>query len=453
MARSDDEDWLYRRGRYADDAASSVDAMPEPVGQASMSAARSRGRPAASDPYGETRPRTSAPASRSRTAADLLPAPTPVADYPRSAPSPRPAPPAARPTTAVLPTTAARPTTAALPTTAARPSPPVRPPSGPRWRPLTPRRIVGLVALALVAFVVYLVAVPVMAFGSLGRADATPTGARPAYQPGQLYVLVGSDSREGLSPAEQQKLGTGDDAGRRSDTLMLLYVPPSGKTALISIPRDSYVAIPGRGKDKINAAYSVGGAKLLVQTVEKTTGLRVDGYAEIGFGGFVSIVDAVGGVTMCPPQNYDDPLSNLHVKAGCQTFNGPTALAYARMRHEDPLGDLGRIQRQRELVGAVAKQIANPATVLLPWRYWAVTTASAKALTIGRNDSVTDVAGLGQGLASVASGDGIALTVPIDNPNLDTPSGSAVSWDDKLSKEMFAAIAKGDTAALAKFQK
>ena len=84
--------------------------------------------------------------------------------------------------------------------------------------------------------------------------------------------------------------------------MMIMYIPPSGKPALISVPRDSYVPIPGNGTNKINAAYSFGGPKLLVKTVEQNTGLRVDGYMEIGFGGFVNIIDALGGIDMCLPE-------------------------------------------------------------------------------------------------------------------------------------------------------
>ena len=128
---------------------------------------------------------------------------------------------------------------------------------------------------------------------------------------------------------------------------MIVYIPPAGKPALISIPRDSYLAIPNHGKNKVNAAYALGGPKLLEQTVEQNTGLRIDGYLEIGFGGFVNVVDAVGGVEMCLPTAIKDRDSHIDLPKGCQTLNGVKALGYVRMRKADPRGDLGRVERQR----------------------------------------------------------------------------------------------------------
>jgi LCP family protein required for cell wall assembly len=105
---------------------------------------------------------------------------------------------------------------------------------------------------------------------------------------------------------------------------------------LVSLPRDSYVPIPGHGRNKLNAAYAFGGAPLLVRTVETVTGIRIDHYAEIGFGGFVGMTDAVGGVKLCPTRNIRDKYSGLHVKKGCQEMDGATALGYVRARYFDP---------------------------------------------------------------------------------------------------------------------
>src|SRR5215218_8862612 len=202
-------------------------------------------------------------------------------------------------------------------------------------------RIIGLIVLL---FVLMLICVPLYAWGRINKVDAMPTGERPAATPGTTYLLVGSDSREGLSRAERAKLGTGTAAGQRTDSIMLLHVPESGPTVLLSLPRDSYVPIPGHGRNKINAAFSFGGPKLLIQTVESVTGLRVDHYVEIGFGGFAGIVDSIGGVKTCLPKAIKDPDSHLDLPAGCQQLDGRNALGYVRMRKADPLGDLGRVQ-------------------------------------------------------------------------------------------------------------
>ena len=242
--------------------------------------------------------------------------------------------------------------------------------------------MVWILALVLA----YFLGVPMLTWPFMPRVEATPAGERPANTPGQVFVLAGSDSREGLSKEEQDRLGTGDDAGRRTDTIMMLYVPPTGRAALVSIPRDSYVDIPGHGKNKINAAYSLGGPALLVQTVEQSTGVRVDGYAEIGFGGFSNVVDAVGGIEMCPERAIKDPPSNLDIPAGCQEMDGPTALGYVRMRKVDPEGDLGRAKRQREMISALAKKTLSPGTLFLPWRWWGVNRSLSQGITIGQDD-------------------------------------------------------------------
>ena len=169
------------------------------------------------------------------------------------------------------------------------------------------RNTLRALLILLLLIIVWLVAVPAYAWSHVGRVDEAPGGTRPANQPGKTFLLVGSDSREGLTKAEQKRLGTGSTAGQRTDTIMILYVPPGGKPALISLPRDSYLTIPKNGKNKLNAAYAFGGPKLLVQTVEQNTGLRIDGYLEIGFGGFVNIIDALGGIRMCLPGGDQGP--------------------------------------------------------------------------------------------------------------------------------------------------
>lgn len=311
-------------------------------------------------------------------------------------------------------------------------------------------RILGILALLIV---VWLVGVPAYAWNHVSRVDAAPSGARPADQPGKTFLLVGSDSREGLTKAEQKKLGTGSVAGQRTDTVMIVYVPTSGDPALISIPRDSYVDIPKNGKNRINAAYAFGGPELLVQTVETNTGLRIDGYLEIGFGGFVNIIDALDGIEMCLPASIKDRDSHLNLKKGCQTLSGTNALGYVRMRKADPRGDLGRVERQREMLAAVAKKAASPGSVLNPFRYWALCNASAEAVKVGRDTSLAQTLSLGMAMRTVASGQGLTLTVPIANSGASTPVGSAVLWDDTRAEAMFAEIAKGDTSKLKKYAK
>ena len=160
---------------------------------------------------------------------------------------------------------------------------------------------------------------------------------------------------------------------------MLVHVPAlrsSAPTTMVSIPRDSYVEIPGYGSDKINSASSFGGAPLLAQTVEQATGLRIDHYAEIGFDGFAVMVDAVGGVTMCPAEPIDDPLAGIDLPAGCQKLDGRNALGYVRTR-ATPRADLDRMVNQRQFMSALLHRAASPAVALNPLRWYPMAHAAA----------------------------------------------------------------------------
>jgi LCP family protein required for cell wall assembly len=332
----------------------------------------------------------------------------------------------------------------------ARPAPPPAT-SAKRRHPV--RNIFRVLLILLLLLILWLVGVPAYAWTQIARVDAAPSGQRPADQPGKTFLLVGSDSRAGLSKAEQKRLGTGSTGGQRTDTIMIVYVPPGGKPALISVPRDSYVDIPKSAKNKINAAYAFGGPQLLVQTVEQNTGLRMDGYMEIGFGGFVNIIDALGGIRMCLPKAINDRDSHIDLPKGCQTLSGVEALGYVRMRKADPLGDLGRVQRQREMLAAIAKKAASPATVLNPVRYWKLNMAIADAIKLGRDTSLPEALMLAIAMKRISSRSGLTLTVPISSTGASTPVGSAVLWDPTKSKAMFSAIARGDTSGLAKYAK
>ncbi|NEA31680.1 LCP family protein [Streptomyces sp. SID13031] len=321
-----------------------------------------------------------------------------------------------------------------------------RPPARPKKRRNWFARIIGLVVLL---FVLSLICIPLFAWGKINKVEAMPDGDRPADTAGTTFLLVGSDSREGLTRAERAKLHTGTAAGQRTDSIMLLHVPESGPTALISLPRDSYVSIPGHGKNKINAAFTFGGPQLLIKTVENVTGLRVDHYVEIGFGGFASIVDSVGGINMCLPKAIKDEYAHIDLPKGCQDLDGPNALGYVRARHFDPLGDLGRVQRQREMIGAIADKAVGPATFLNPFRFYKLSTAGAEALTIDKDMGPLTLLKFARGMKAVAAGgNGITLTVPVSDTNLKTPNGSAVKWDNAKATALFKALKADDTSGL-----
>lgn len=273
--------------------------------------------------------------------------------------------------------------------------------------------------------VVYLVAVPFLAWNKVGTIDAMPADkGRPAEQGGTTWLVVGSDSRDNLSKAERKRLGTGGAVGQRTDTIMLLH-RGNGPTTLTSLPRDSRVEIPGRGTSKINAAYAWGGPKLLIETVEQNTGIRIDHYVEIGMGGVVEAVDAVGGIEICPTRDMKDPLANLDIKKGCQEVDGATALAYSRSRHSHANGDIGRAEAQREVVGKVAHKAASPMSVINPFRYWKLWATASKILRVDQDTGVTTAGRF----ALAMTGAEQTCMVPIKD--------LAVTWDPERSKTYF----------------
>jgi LCP family protein required for cell wall assembly len=261
---------------------------------------------------------------------------------------------------------------------------------------------------------------------------------RPAAGQGTNWLLVGSDSRTGLTEQQQAELNTGGDMGNgRTDTILLVHVPGVGSdtpTTMVSIPRDSYVPIPGYGEDKINAAFAVGGAALLAQTVEQATGLRLDHYAEVGFDGFAVLVDALGGVTACPAEPIDDPLAGIDLPAGCQTLDGRNALGYVRTR-ATPRADLDRMSNQRQFMSDLLARASSPAVWLNPWRWYSVPHAAVGALTVDDGDHVWDLARLGWALHGTTT----AVTVPIGEFT-SGDSGSVVVWDHDAASELFEAL-------------
>ena len=349
-----------------------------------------------------------------------------------TAPTPRPDPGA----TAVLPP----------PTPPGRvPPPPVRldPPGGPVRPPRSGRsRAKRILLYVLVALLVYVVALVGFFALNVNKINAMPAD-QIADTAGSNYLLVGSDGREELTKQQQRQLHTGSTDGQRTDTIMLLHVPNLGTPTLISIPRDSWVPIPGNGEGKINSAYALGGPQLLIQTVENTTGVHIDHYVEIGMLGVADIADSLGGVTMCPAANYDDENSGLDVKKGCQVMDGPTALAYVRMRYADPKGDIGRAERQQEYVKAVAAKTANPLTFLNPFKVFSVDRAAASSLTVDDGTGVVADGRMAFAMALISAGLGEQTAVPIESDSYWVNGQQAVKWDTPRALKLFESIGGG----------
>jgi len=307
-------------------------------------------------------------------------------------------------------------------------------------KPRRKRRWGRFVLAALLVFVLAVVGTGFWIDNSLHRIPALAAyPERPAAGRGTTWLLVGSDSRQGLTPEQQAELTTGGDIGDgRTDTMLLVHVPGFGSdvpTTMVSIPRDSYVPIPGYGQDKINAAFTLGGAPLLAQTVEQATGMRLDHYAEIGFDGFAVMVDAVGGVTMCPTEPISDPLAGIELPAGCQKLDGRSALGFVRTR-ATPRADLDRMAHQREFMAALMHRSVSPAVLLNPLRWYPMAHAAAGAVTVDLGAHVWDLALLAWALHGTVT----TTTVPIGDFT-ESDSGSVVEWDSDAASRLFEALA------------
>lgn len=278
---------------------------------------------------------------------------------------------------------------------------------------------------------------------SLRHIDALPDYPdRPGTGRGVTWLLVGSDSRADLTEIQQADLATGGDlGGGRTDTILLVHLPALGSdtpATMVSIPRDSYVPIPGYGTDKINTAFTVGGAPLLAQAVEQATGLRLDHYAEIGFGGFASLVDALGGITLCTTDPIDDLLAGIDLPAGCQSLNGRNALGYVRSR-ATPRADLDRMVNQRTFMSALLSRLTSPAVWANPWRWYSVPKAAVGATVVDDGDHLWDIARLGWALKTPPT----TLTVPIGE-FASNDSGDVVVWNHEAAGELFTALANDE---------
>ena len=292
--------------------------------------------------------------------------------------------------------------------------------------------------------------------GSLNRIDAFANVKNRPEKPTSAMnlLLVGSDNRAGLSKAQIRELkvgGTEVAAGARSDTMLLVHISKARDSAvIISLPRDSLVTIPEHisssdstktvpaRKNKLNAAFSFGGAPLLIETLEGETGLRIDHYIEINFLGFKNIIDALGGIDVCIKKDINDPKSYLKISAGLQTLNGLDSLKYVRTRQFDGLGDIGRMKRQQEFMSAVLRKATSTGTLLNPVKLVNFFNAAMKTVTTDNEFNKNDLLTLGKQLKNLSADRVRTLTIPLSNANARADGvGSVVIWDKVLAPELF----------------
>lgn len=292
--------------------------------------------------------------------------------------------------------------------------------------------------------------------GSLNRTDAfAGINNRPDKTTSAMNILlVGSDNRNGLTRDQIRELwvgGTEVAAGSRSDTMLLVHISKDRDSAvIISLPRDSLVTIPEHvssldktkmvpaRQNKLNAAFSFGGAPLLIETLEGETGLRIDHYIEINFLGFTNIIDALGGIDVCVKKDIDDPKSNLQLSAGLQTLDGIQALKYVRTRAFDGQGDIGRMKRQQEFMSAVLQKATSTGTLLNPIKLVSFFNAAIKTVTTDNEFNKNDLLTLGKQLKNLSADRVRTLTVPLSNANARAEGvGSVVIWDSVLAPDLF----------------
>jgi LCP family protein required for cell wall assembly len=287
-------------------------------------------------------------------------------------------------------------------------------------------------------------------------------------------LLVGLDSRTDAAgnplPRELfDALDVGPDQGTlNTDTVILVRIPDEAglPTTAVSIPRDSYVTIPGFGTHKINSAYAraaaaartrlasqgVTGAALerqaaqagrrtLIATVEELTGASVDHYAEVNLAGFAEITQAVGGVPVCLNAAVRDPYSGADFPAGPQTVEGPAALAFVRQRHGLPRGDLDRVVRQQAFLASFAHEVLSTGTLADPAQLSGLIAAIGRYVVVDPGWDLLAFAAQARGLTAGAIS---FRTIPTERPNLPTPDdGVAVEVDPGAVRDFVATLSEG----------
>ncbi|WP_405583536.1 LCP family protein [Streptomyces sp. NBC_01092] len=323
----------------------------------------------------------------------------------------------------------------------------------PNWR----RRFKWTAITLVTVLVVTTVATYFWADSKLNReVDLSKVIERPEAGEGTNYLIVGSDSRAGMTDEQKKELHTGSAEGKRTDSMMILHVGSNGDT-LVSLPRDSNVKIPSyKGSDsgklyestgretKLNAAYAEDGPELLVRTVEANTGLHIDHYVEIGFAGFANIVDSVGGVEIDIPQDIKDSKSGADFKKGTQTLNGQEALAFVRTRYALAGSDLDRTKNQQKFLSALANQVATPSTVLNPFKLYPTMGAGLDTLIVDKDMSLWDLASMFWAMKGVSGGEGKSMNMPISGNS----ANGNLQWDTAKVKQLVEQLKNDETVTV-----
>jgi LCP family protein required for cell wall assembly len=311
--------------------------------------------------------------------------------------------------------------------------------------------------------------------GAIGRVDAFGgMQGRPDGSKGTNFLLVGTDGRDNLDPKEKQLYHLGGAPCHCTDTIMLVHLSQDrSRASVVSIPRDTYVLLPARpataapqatGKDarkaaaktakkptatpaaatrpaKLNQAYSQGGPKLTVRTVEQLTGVHIDHYLEVDFTSFMKTVDVIGGVPVCTSRPLKDSFTGLNLPVGTTNLDGGQALQYVRSRHLDPAADLGRMQRQQRFLAQVIHKITSGGTLGDPLRLSKVVSTVLGSVRADQGLDSGDMISLARAMKGFSPRSSEFASVPLSNTSLNVPGvGSTVRWDALKAGRLWATI-------------
>jgi len=260
-------------------------------------------------------------------------------------------------------------------------------------------------------------------------------------EPAVNILVLGTDSRTSASDPSQWKEGA-----QRTDAIMIVQVSGDRKTvSVMSIPRDSWVEIPGHGQGKINAAYSYGGPSLTIHTVENLTGIHIDHFAVANFESFVALTDEIGGVRV----NLKTPqtLAGKELGAGAQVLNGQQALAYTRERSSLPNGDFDRVKRQQTWMRSIVSRVLTNGTLSSPTALYSFLKTASRTVAVDESFTLNQMQSLALETRHLHSNDIRFMTVPTAGTGTSTDGQSIVTLDADADTPLFKAFAEDRVSA------
>ena len=283
-----------------------------------------------------------------------------------------------------------------------------------------------------------------------GKVNKIEVPVDPASANGTNFLLIGSDSRAGATAAELKEFSTNFVGGRRSDTMILIHVSAKrDKALLVSFPRDAWVDIPAHGKrgahkGRINTAFGEGGPALAIKTVQKLTGVPIHHYIEVNFAGFFRMVESLDGVDVCLPKAQKEPDSGINLPAGRSRVHGQQALAFVRQRNGLPRGDIDRIARQQQFLGAMMRRATSAGTLLNPFKLTKFLTVVSESIQVDSKMSFNTMKDLALKLRNLDPGRVTFVTAPVDRLTRTDGGASVILLDEIEGKLLYDAIKNDD---------